>query len=214
MIIIGAKGFAKEVLEILYQMNFSDGIMFFDDISDGLPKILFNKFMILRNLDEVKDIFKNDNRFTIGIGKPSQRYQLSKKFEELGGNIFSTISPYVHIGHFNNIIDSGVNIMTGTVITNDVQILKGVLINLNCTIGHDSVIERFCELSPGVHISGHSYIEEFTTIGTGAVILPGIRIGRNSVIGAGSVVNKDIPSDSIAIGVPAKVIHKNEFFEI
>ena len=213
MIIIGAKGFAKEVLEILYQMNYGDRIMFFDDVSEGLPKILFNKFMILRNLDEVKVIFNNDNRFTIGIGKPSLRYQLSKKFEEIDGNIVSTISPFAHIGHFNNMIDSGVNIMTGTVITNEIQIGKGVLINLNCTIGHDSVIERFCELSPGVHISGHSYIEEFTTIGTGAVILPGIRIGRNSIIGAGAVVNKDIPPDSIAIGMPAKVVRKNESFE-
>ena len=48
-------------------------------------------------------------------------------------------------------------------------------------------------------------------IGSGAIILGGITIGDNSIIGAGAVVNKDIPEDSIAVGVPAKVIKKIDF---
>ncbi len=43
---------------------------------------------------------------------------------------------------------------------------------------------------------------------TGAIILPGVTIGSNSVIGAGSVVTKDIPPDSLAVGNPCKVIRK------
>lgn len=43
-------------------------------------------------------------------------------------------------------------------------------------------------------------------IGAGAIILPGITVGENSVIGAGSVVNKDIADNSVAVGAPAKVI--------
>ena len=45
-------------------------------------------------------------------------------------------------------------------------------------------------------------------VGAHATILPGVKIGDNSVIGAGAVVNKDIPSDSVAVGLPAKVIKK------
>ncbi len=45
---------------------------------------------------------------------------------------------------------------------------------------------------------------------TGAIILPGVTIGSGSVIGAGSVVTKDIPPNSVAVGVPCKVIRKNE----
>jgi len=51
-------------------------------------------------------------------------------------------------------------------------------------------------------------IEDGCDIGTGAVILPGVKIGRNSIIGAGSIVTKNIPSGSIAVGNPAKVIKK------
>ena len=43
-------------------------------------------------------------------------------------------------------------------------------------------------------------------IGAGAIILPGVKIGEYSIIGAGAVVVKDIPPNSVAVGVPAKVV--------
>ena len=66
-------------------------------------------------------------------------------------------------------------------------------------------------LSPELRRNGLQYnkpvhIEDNVWIGAGAVILAGVTIGRNAVIGAGSVVTKDIPADSLALGIPAKVI--------
>jgi virginiamycin A acetyltransferase len=55
---------------------------------------------------------------------------------------------------------------------------------------------------------GPVIIEEDVFIGSNSVVLPGVRIGRGSVIGAGSVVTKDIPKYSIAVGNPAMVISK------
>lgn len=54
-------------------------------------------------------------------------------------------------------------------------------------------------------------IEDNVWIGGGVVILPGVTIGKNSVIGAGSVVTKSIPENCVAVGNPCKVIHKLEF---
>ena len=51
-------------------------------------------------------------------------------------------------------------------------------------------------------------IEDNVWIGGGVIILPGVTIGKNSVIGAGSVVNKSIPPNSLAVGNPCKVIRK------
>jgi acetyltransferase-like isoleucine patch superfamily enzyme len=76
------------------------------------------------------------------------------------------------------------------------------LINLNCTIGHDSYIGSYSELSPGVHISGNVKIGESCFIGTGAVVLPGIQIGDNCVIGAGTLVTKNVTNNMKVIGVP------------
>ena len=53
-------------------------------------------------------------------------------------------------------------------------------------------------------------IEDGAWIGGGAIILPGVTIGRNAVIGAGAVVTKDIPANAVAVGSPARVIRYQE----
>jgi len=53
-------------------------------------------------------------------------------------------------------------------------------------------------------------IDDDTWIGGNVTILPGVHIGKNVVIGAGSVVTKDIPDDTIAVGNPSKVIKDNK----
>lgn len=117
----------------------------------------------------------------------------------------STISPYARIGHFENIIGHGVNIMTGAIITNSIRIGNGCLINLNSTIGNDSVLGDFVECSPGVNISGNCKIGNYCNLGTNALILPKIKIGDNVIVGAGAVVTKDMPDNCLIMGMPAAI---------
>jgi len=49
-------------------------------------------------------------------------------------------------------------------------------------------------------------IEDNVWIGGGAILLPGVTVGRNSVVGAGSVVTRSIPADCVAVGNPCRVI--------
>lgn len=49
-------------------------------------------------------------------------------------------------------------------------------------------------------------IKKNAWIGAGAVILPGVTIGENSVVAAGAVVSKDVPSNTVVAGVPAKIV--------
>ena len=57
---------------------------------------------------------------------------------------------------------------------------------------------------------GEVIIEDDCDIGTGAIILPGVRIGKGSVVGAGAVVTKDVPKYTIVAGVPAKILRKRK----
>ena len=210
MLIVGAKGFAKEVLEIFYQLNRLEDIAFYDDVDKDIEDDLYG-FPIFKSEELVKDFFlKTAKNFTIGTGNPHLRYKLYCKFVKLGGDFCSSVSPFANIGHFGNIIGDGSNIMTGTVITNDIQIGKGVLINLCCTVGHDSIIGDFVELCPDVNISGNCTIGAYTFIGTNSTVLPGVKIGKNVIVGAGSVVTKDISDNCMALGIPAKVIKELE----
>jgi acetyltransferase-like isoleucine patch superfamily enzyme len=71
---------------------------------------------------------------------------------------------------------------------------------------HDGAIWVYRESHPDIDRFGPITIESNVYIGTNAILLPGIRIGRDSVIGAGAVVNRDIPPRTIAAGVPARPI--------
>jgi acetyltransferase-like isoleucine patch superfamily enzyme len=53
-------------------------------------------------------------------------------------------------------------------------------------------------------------IEDDVYLGTGSVVLPGVRIGRGAIVGAGAVVSRDVPSGAVALGVPARVVRYRE----
>jgi sugar O-acyltransferase (sialic acid O-acetyltransferase NeuD family) len=207
MVVVGAGGFAKEILETFFQRKELQNLFFFDDVSKATPEKLFDRFPILKSLDEVKEIFKatGDNRFTLGLGNPIFRYKLNKLLLSIGGRLTSTISPNTEIGSFGTTIGDGCNILSGAVITNNVTLKECCLINPGCSISHDSILEEFVQVSPGVRITGNCKIGSFSVLGTGAVVLPGIKIGNNVVVGAGAVVTKDVADNSLVVGLPATV---------
>lgn len=207
MLIIGAKGFAKEVLEVLHQLNKLESVAFYDGVNKDIPKQLYGKFPVLRNTQEVLDYFKKvDNTFTIGIGNPILRKKLYDKFTLLGGEFTSTISPLSTIASYDVNIGFGSNILSGSVFSNGCELGKGCIVYYNSIITHDCKIGDFVEISPSVTLLGRSKIGSYSKIGSNATILPDIRIGKNVVIGAGSVVTKDLPDNCMAIGIPAKNI--------
>jgi acetyltransferase-like isoleucine patch superfamily enzyme len=87
-------------------------------------------------------------------------------------------------------------------IGNHVTITNGVQF-----ITHDGGVWIFRETKlPNADIFNPIRIEDNCFIGTNAIILPGVTIGKNSIVGAGSVVTKSIPPNSVVVGVPARII--------
>jgi len=211
MLIIGAKGFAKEVLEVVNENVMHNEILFYDDVTTDLEDKLFDKFKILRSEKEVLEYFDNkDFNFTIGIGNPFYRKKMYDKFSALGGIVKSTISKNCTLGSFGVIIGEGSNILSGSIFSNNTKLGICCIVYYNTIITHDCIIEDFVELSPGATLLGNCKIGSFTQIGSNATVLPKIKIGHNVIIGAGSIVTKDIPDNCLAVGSPAKVIKELE----
>src|SRR5205085_1219636 len=88
--------------------------------------------------------------------------------------------------------------MANTVIRNKKQSLNSI------KLGKDVQIFSFVNAYDWTCVD--TYVEEGAAIGSGATILCGIRIGKDAVIGAGSVVTKDVPDRAIVAGNPARII--------
>src|SRR5688500_8623336 len=149
MIIAGARGLAKELLEILAQQNALDNLYFFDNVSETVPEKLLGQFPVLQTLEQAKQIFDKtgDASFALGLGNPVFRHRLYNGFAKIGGTLTSVISPRADIGKFNISIHPGCCILSGVVITSHVTIGMGCLLNPNVTVSHDCILGDFVEIS-------------------------------------------------------------------
>lgn len=139
--------------------------------------------------------------YTVCIGDPVVRKRIC--MELIRGGMFDT-SVYCFSRYaFDYSAGYGTIICPGAVLTTNVKLGRCVIVNLNCTIGHDSTIGDFCTLSPGVHVSGNVKIGNGCYIGSGVAIRDGVTICDNVTIGCGAVVVGDIINPGVYVGVPA-----------
>jgi len=204
MLVIGAGGHASEVIEELYNGSNENEVFCFDEQTS--QTVFLNTFKILKDNSDVFSYCSEQFQFILGVGNPKIRQSLAQRFIQLGGKHVGMISTKANIGQFNVSIENGVDIMQNACISSNVTIARGTLVNRNASIHHDCVIGEFCEIAPNAVLLGKVQIGDLTMIGAGAIVLPGVVVGSNSIVGAGAVVTKEIPSNSIALGSPARVI--------
>ncbi len=204
MLIIGASGHAKELIEVI-DIKKHNELMFFDNVSSPLPVVFLKQFKVINTILEIEEFFlKNSCDFATAIGGSHSKRGVVEKIRALGGNYVSVIDKDAVIGNFDVLIANGVNIMKHVFISNSVSIGEGSLVNYGTSIHHDSVIGEYCELAPKSTVLGNCTIGNNVFIGANATILPNVNIGDNAIIGAGAVVVKNVNANQKVVGVPAK----------
>lgn len=210
--ILGAGGFAKEVLFLFKSSEFKEqafnGFIDFDPCSDQL-KIGKESFPLISEASFLSNLknneAKNINLF-IGIGNPELIHKILSKFDKYDFNFPNLISQNATLDMRLNKAGKGNIITSGTVFTVDIELGSFNIFNLNSTIGHDTVIGSRNVFNPGANISGGVKIGDQNLFGTNSTVLQYHSIGSGNTIGANALVNKDIEDNETRVGVPAKRI--------
>lgn len=100
------------------------------------------------------------------------------------------------------VIGDGVTVQSGVQLWDGIRIGNGVSIGPNATFSNEHLADSAAQQTN----SAATCIEDGASIGAGAIIFPGITIGRNSMIGAGAVVRRSVPANAIVVGNPAKIV--------
>lgn len=205
IVIIGAGGFGREVAWLIEDINKTSkmwNIIGFVDDDQNLKNKFINGYEVLGDLEWLKN---QDLYAVCAVGNTTTKKNIIDRLLNTNVKYPILIHPSVHKSELVEIGEGSI-ICAGNIITVNIQIGKHTIINLDCTIGHDVKIKDYVTVLPSVNISGEVIISDCANIGTGTAIIQGINIGRNTIVGAGSVVIRDLPDNCTAVGNPAKPI--------
>lgn len=202
--IVGSGGFGKEIAFLIERTGKWEIIGFFDDNEENTNKKIYGYDVI----GSITDLVKWDSELAVvcAIGSSEVRKKVIDKIKPNLKITFPTvIDPSVIMGKQVQLGEGNI-ICANSILTVDIDIGNFNTINLNTTIGHDVQIKSFNTFYPTVNISGFIEIDDGVEVGTGSQIIQNLKIGKNAIIGAGSVVVKDVPPNTTSVGAPAKVI--------
>ena len=103
-------------------------------------------------------------------------------------------------------VGAGTALMAGVIVNSDSRIGAHCILNTRASLDHDCIMDDFSSLAPGVTVGGVARIGMYSAVSLGANIIHGKNIGAHTVVGAGALVQKDIPDHCVAYGVPARVV--------
>jgi acetyltransferase EpsM len=203
LVLWGAGGHGKVVLDIARAMGGFGTISFIDDAYEG-PGNEFcdcEVFEAGRYLQSLKD--KVRPQYVVSIGR-----------NEMRASCFQTALEHrllpVTLVHPSAVISQSARLEDGTVVMAKVVINAGAQIGKNCIVNTAAVVEHDCRvgdhvhLSPGVLLGGDVTVHSFAHVGIGAIALPGAEIGEGAIVGAGAVVIHSVPAGATVVGVPAR----------
>lgn len=213
LVIIGAGGFGREVKWLVERLNARERERsgkerweFLGFVDDGITRgTIISGYPVLGDTKWLKGQ-KGELAAVCAVGCAKTRRKIIDFISENKIIRFpNLIDPStLTSGQLN--IGKGNIICAGTILTVDITIHDFCIINLDCTIGHDTKIESCTTIYPSANLSGCVTVGAESEIGTGCHIIQGVVIGRKAILGAGTVVIRDIPECCTAVGNPARII--------
>lgn len=208
LVIFGAGGLGREVLLLVRQLNDArptwDVRGFYDDQPPAAAGVAG-----LPYLGTSADLNATTApvAVAVAVGSSASRAAVVARLTSPLLSFPTLVHPGAILQPYQNItLGEGCIVQRGCLLTCDISLGRFVLLNLACTVGHDAVLSDFCSLMPHANVSGAAFLEAGAYLGTSATVIPGVRIGAHSILGAGAVAVRDVPAYCTAVGVPARAL--------
>lgn len=211
IIILGAGGHAKVIIDIIEQIQ----TLNISGIID--PHLAKGKtFMGYPALGKDADLPQLISKYQISgaivaIGDNSSRQKVVETARQLCPNLkfVTAIHPTATLAA-DVILGEGTVVMAGCVINPGVRVGSFCIVNTLSSVDHDCKLADYASLGPRATLGGECTLGESSMIGLGALLFHGVSVGAHTVIGGGSLVNKDVGSSVVAYGQPARIIRRRQ----
>lgn len=213
IVVIGAGGFAREVKWLIREISAHDAgaYEFAGYVVSDLARLgeLDSKDEVRGDLAWLRENRSRVDALAIGIGTPAARLAVSRELADFPPDYWpALVHPTARYDRDTCTVGHGVILAAGVIATVNVRFEPFCMVNLACTIGHESIVGPGAVLNPTVNISGGVDIGAGALVGTGAQVLQYLSVGPGAVVGGGSVVTKDVPPGITVVGAPAKPLAK------
>jgi len=211
IVIFGSGGHAKVIVDIIEKQGKFNIAGFIDRYREKNTVIMGYK--VIGDESSLKDIIFSYEIYggIIGIGDNSIRAKFRDKVIKIIPNFkfVNCIHPKSILGK-DATLGMGNIVMAGAIINSSTKINNHCILNTNSSIDHDCLMSDFSSIAPNTAVGGNVKIGDYSAIGIGANILPSVNIGKNCIIGGGSLVCHDTNKNSIYYGSPSKFIRAHK----
>lgn len=201
LLIIGAGGFAKSIIESINHTEF-ELVGFIDTYKQGYHQ---GYPIVANDINEIEN--PKDYIYFIGVGDPKYRFHFLLLLKEYNLPLMNIIDSTALLSR-NVELGEGIYIGKMCIVNSDTKLSDGVVINTRSLIEHGNQIGVCSNISTNVVLNGDVNVGEQTFIGSCTVVNGQIVIGNHSTIGSGSVVIKNIPNKVVVAGSPTRLIRE------
>ena len=203
-VIIGAGGYAKEVMWITKDINKGaptfDFPGFLDPLASGIAGRSLYGHPVFGGWDELPGC--DELYFACGIGDPTSREKECIAAEARGLRPVSVIHPSVIVAD-EVTIGAGTVISPNSVLAPSCTLGRHCALNIGAVIGHDARLDDYCVISPGALVLGGAHLETKAFLGANSTVYLAVTMGESSLLGANSFLVTNLRAGTSALGIPA-----------